>query len=217
MTSHYSSRSARKPQFSALPLPDRRRGRGRLARQETGRRQLFVPSAPAGLHRRGDINPSLSVRDGRCGRPIFNCFARRRLSRHHRRADRARRLAATAMTKRKTNAELAREIWDSAQPITGTLVEIYLGSRGISPPDPAPGMPPLRAQAHASERPIFPGDDRAADEPEDRRADRRNPADLPRLERQGQGAGREERAEDVARPLRGAASSALPSRPRASR
>jgi hypothetical protein len=42
------------------------------------------------------------------------------------------------MTKRKTNAELADEIWDSAQPITGTLAEIYLGSRGISPPDPTP-------------------------------------------------------------------------------
>jgi hypothetical protein len=43
-----------------------------------------------------------------------------------------------AMTKRKTNAELARETWGSAQPITGTLVETYLGSRGISAPDPAP-------------------------------------------------------------------------------
>jgi hypothetical protein len=42
------------------------------------------------------------------------------------------------MSKGKTNAELAREIWDSAQPIRGTLGEIYLGSRGISPPDPAP-------------------------------------------------------------------------------
>jgi hypothetical protein len=43
-----------------------------------------------------------------------------------------------AMTKRKTNTELAREIWDSAQPISGTLVDIYLGSRGISLPDRAP-------------------------------------------------------------------------------
>jgi hypothetical protein len=38
----------------------------------------------------------------------------------------------------KTNAELAREVWDGAQPITCTLFEIYLASRGISPPDPAP-------------------------------------------------------------------------------
>ena len=42
------------------------------------------------------------------------------------------------MTKRKTKADLADEIWDSAQPIPGTSVEIYLGSRGVSPPDPAP-------------------------------------------------------------------------------
>jgi hypothetical protein len=42
------------------------------------------------------------------------------------------------MTKRKTNAELAREVWDHAQPITGTLVDAYLQSRGITPPDPAP-------------------------------------------------------------------------------
>ena len=42
------------------------------------------------------------------------------------------------MTKRKTNADLAGEIKDNAEPITGTLVEIYLGSRGISLPDPAP-------------------------------------------------------------------------------
>ena len=42
------------------------------------------------------------------------------------------------MTEPKTNAELAREIWDNAQPITGTLVETYLRSRGITLPDPAP-------------------------------------------------------------------------------
>ena len=39
------------------------------------------------------------------------------------------------MTNSKTNAELAREIWDNAQPITGTLVEAYLRSRGITPPE----------------------------------------------------------------------------------
>jgi uncharacterized protein (DUF927 family) len=43
-----------------------------------------------------------------------------------------------AMTKRNTKAELAREFWDGAQPVTGTLVEIYLGSRGVTLPDPAP-------------------------------------------------------------------------------
>jgi uncharacterized protein (DUF927 family) len=42
------------------------------------------------------------------------------------------------MSEVKTKAEIAREIWDTAQPTTGTLVDIYFGSRGISPPDPAP-------------------------------------------------------------------------------
>ena len=60
------------------------------------------------------------------------------------------------MSELKTNAELAREIWDSAQPISGTLVEIYLGSRGITLPDPAPDMPAVRAQAHASNGQFFP-------------------------------------------------------------
>jgi hypothetical protein len=42
------------------------------------------------------------------------------------------------MTESNTNVELAREIWDNAQPITGTLVEAYLRSRGITPPEPGP-------------------------------------------------------------------------------
>jgi hypothetical protein len=37
-----------------------------------------------------------------------------------------------------SNAGLAREIWDNAQPITGTLVETYLRSRGITPPQSGP-------------------------------------------------------------------------------
>jgi hypothetical protein len=43
-----------------------------------GKRQAdgsYMCRCPCRLHRRGDINPSLSVRDGWCGRPIFNCFA----------------------------------------------------------------------------------------------------------------------------------------------
>jgi hypothetical protein len=43
-----------------------------------------------------------------------------------------------AMSEVKTKPRIAREIWGSAQPITGTLVDIYFGSRGISPPYPAP-------------------------------------------------------------------------------
>jgi hypothetical protein len=42
------------------------------------------------------------------------------------------------MTKRRTKADLAGEIRDSAQPTPATLVDIYLGSRGITPLDPAP-------------------------------------------------------------------------------
>jgi hypothetical protein len=42
------------------------------------------------------------------------------------------------MSEPKTNAEVARGIWDNAQPITGTLVEAYLRSRGITLPEPGP-------------------------------------------------------------------------------
>jgi uncharacterized protein (DUF927 family) len=42
------------------------------------------------------------------------------------------------MSDAKTNADLARELWDNAQPITGTLVEVYLRSRGITPLEPGP-------------------------------------------------------------------------------
>lgn len=42
-----------------------------------GKRQAngsYLCPCPCGLHRRGDLNPSLSVTDGRCGRPVFHCF-----------------------------------------------------------------------------------------------------------------------------------------------
>ena len=42
------------------------------------------------------------------------------------------------MTEPKINAELAREIWNNAQPITGTMAEVYLRSRGITLPEPGP-------------------------------------------------------------------------------
>jgi hypothetical protein len=42
------------------------------------------------------------------------------------------------MSELKTNTELAREIWDNAEPINGTLVEAYLRSRGVTPPEPGP-------------------------------------------------------------------------------
>ena len=42
------------------------------------------------------------------------------------------------MTEPNTNAELALEIWDNAQPVKGTPVESYLKSRGITPPEAGP-------------------------------------------------------------------------------
>jgi uncharacterized protein (DUF927 family) len=42
------------------------------------------------------------------------------------------------MSELKTNAELARELWDNAQPVKGTPVEAYLRSRGITLPEPDP-------------------------------------------------------------------------------
>ena len=73
MTSVYSSRFPRKPP-SGVRYPTA----GEAAAVLRGKRQAdgsYLCRCPCRLHRRGDINPSLSVRDGRCGRPIFNCFA----------------------------------------------------------------------------------------------------------------------------------------------
>jgi hypothetical protein len=42
------------------------------------------------------------------------------------------------MSEGKPKAKLAAEIWNNAQPIAGTLVEAYLRSRGITPPEPGP-------------------------------------------------------------------------------
>jgi putative DNA primase/helicase len=35
----------------------------------------YLCRCPCGLHKRGDIHPSLSVKDGRNGRPLLHCFA----------------------------------------------------------------------------------------------------------------------------------------------
>jgi hypothetical protein len=35
----------------------------------------FMCRCPCPMHKRGDRNPSLSVKDGRNGRPLFHCFA----------------------------------------------------------------------------------------------------------------------------------------------
>ena len=75
MTNRYSSRSARKqPTLGATRYPTA----AEVAAILRGKRQAngsYLCSCPCGIHRRGDINPSLSVRDGRCGRPVLHCFA----------------------------------------------------------------------------------------------------------------------------------------------
>jgi hypothetical protein len=35
----------------------------------------YVCRCPGPLHKRGDLTPSLSVKDGRSGRPLLYCFA----------------------------------------------------------------------------------------------------------------------------------------------
>ena len=74
MTSSYSSRLARKQ-----PTPDATRypTAAEVAAILRGKRQgngSYLCTCPCRLHRRGDINPSLSVTNGRCGRPVFHCF-----------------------------------------------------------------------------------------------------------------------------------------------
>ena len=51
---------------------------GEVAAVLRGKKQAngsYMCRCPCRLHRRGDINPSLSVTDGRCGQPVFHCFA----------------------------------------------------------------------------------------------------------------------------------------------
>ena len=75
MTSWYSSRLARKQPILGLA---RYPTAAEVAATLRGKRQAdgsYMCRCPCRLHSRGDINPSLSVRDGRCGRPVFNCFA----------------------------------------------------------------------------------------------------------------------------------------------
>ena len=74
MNSHYTSRWARKS-----PTPDAMRypTAAEVAAILRGKRQAngsYLCPCPCGLHRRGDLNPSLSVTNGRCGRPVFHCF-----------------------------------------------------------------------------------------------------------------------------------------------
>jgi hypothetical protein len=74
MISHYSSRRAQK---APTPAASRYPTAAEVAAALQGKRQTdgsYMCRCPCRLHRRGDINPSLSVTDGRCGRPVFYCF-----------------------------------------------------------------------------------------------------------------------------------------------
>jgi hypothetical protein len=74
MANNYCSRSARKrPASTASRYPTA----AEVAAVLRGKRQAngsYLCICPCGLHRRGDLNPSLSVMNGRCGRPVFHCF-----------------------------------------------------------------------------------------------------------------------------------------------
>lgn len=74
MANNYYSRSARKrPAPNVVRYPTA----AGVAAVLRGKRQAngsYLCPCPCGLHRRGDINPSLSVTNGQCGRPVFHCF-----------------------------------------------------------------------------------------------------------------------------------------------
>jgi hypothetical protein len=75
MVKTYYSRSARKrPARTALRYPSA----AEVAASLRGKRQAngsYLCPCPCGLHRRGDIHPSLGVTNGQCGRPVFHCFS----------------------------------------------------------------------------------------------------------------------------------------------
>ena len=74
MTSSYSNRLKRKSPSGDFRYPTA----AEVAAVLRGKRQAdgsYMCRCPCRIHRRGDINPSLSVRDGWRDRPIFNCFA----------------------------------------------------------------------------------------------------------------------------------------------
>ncbi len=74
MASNYYSRSARK---RPTPTASRYPTAAEVAAILGGKTQAggYMCRCPGPLHRNGDRNPSLSVTDGRNGRPLFHCFA----------------------------------------------------------------------------------------------------------------------------------------------
>jgi putative DNA primase/helicase len=74
MANNYYSRLARKqPILGAPHYPTA----AEMADILGGKTQAggYMCRCPGPLHRNGDRNPSLSVKDGRNGRPLFHCFA----------------------------------------------------------------------------------------------------------------------------------------------
>lgn len=75
MTNSHSSRWAQQyPTSSTTCYPTA----AQIAAVLHGKRRAdsnYLCRCPGPLHRNGDRNPSLSVKDGRNGRPLFHCFA----------------------------------------------------------------------------------------------------------------------------------------------
>jgi hypothetical protein len=73
MASKYHSRSARKRPTPTSRYPTAADVAGVLR----GKKQAdgYMCRCPGPLHRNGDRNPSLSVKNGYNGRPLFHCFA----------------------------------------------------------------------------------------------------------------------------------------------
>jgi hypothetical protein len=74
MANDYYSRSARKQPISGLRCYPTAAEVGASLRGKRQANGSYLCPCPCGLHRRGDLNPSLSVTNGRCGRPVFHCF-----------------------------------------------------------------------------------------------------------------------------------------------
>jgi putative DNA primase/helicase len=74
MASNYYSRSGRK---RPTPTASRCANAAEVAAILGGKTQAggYMCRCPGPLHRNRDRNPSLSVKDGRNGRPLFHCFA----------------------------------------------------------------------------------------------------------------------------------------------
>jgi hypothetical protein len=72
-SSHHSRLARKQPTLGAPRYPTAAEVAAILRGKRQANRSYLCP-CPCGLHRRGDVNPSLSVTDGRCGRPVFHCF-----------------------------------------------------------------------------------------------------------------------------------------------